>query len=79
MTRRLSLITIRIQANKNGKRVAHYWGAARRWLPMKLDVAELALATGKWGAYDAAPLASTADPLPVGYVHTSHEGDVFSV
>jgi len=44
-------ITIRIQPNKNGKRVAHYWGAARRWLPIKLDVAEMAVATGSWDGY----------------------------
>lgn len=39
-------ITIRIKANKNGKRIAHYWGAARRWLPISVDAADLALATG---------------------------------
>jgi hypothetical protein len=40
-------ITIRIKTNKNGKRVAHYWGAARRWLPLSIDAAEIALATGE--------------------------------
>jgi hypothetical protein len=39
-------ITIRITTNKNGKQIAHYWGAAHRWLPLSVDAAELALATG---------------------------------
>lgn len=39
-------ITIRISTDKNGKPIAHYWGAARRWLPISVDKAELALATG---------------------------------
>jgi hypothetical protein len=33
--------------DKNGKRRAHYWGLARRWLPISIDAAELELATGK--------------------------------
>ena len=40
-------ITIRIKANKSGKPVAHYWGMARRWLPISVAAAELAIATGK--------------------------------
>jgi hypothetical protein len=39
-------ITIRIKADKNGKRIAHYWGQARRWLPLSIDAADIALATG---------------------------------
>lgn len=38
--------TIRIKANKRGKKIAHYWGRARRWLPLSVEAAELALATG---------------------------------
>ena len=40
------MITVRISTNKNGKRIAHYWGMARRWLPLSVEAAELALATG---------------------------------
>ena len=40
------MITIRITTNKNGKAMAHYWGLARRWLPISMDKAEIALATG---------------------------------
>jgi len=46
-------ITIRITTNKNGKTMAHYWGLARRWLPMSVDAAELALATGTYYGCDA--------------------------
>jgi hypothetical protein len=38
--------TIRIKADKRGKLIAHYWGRARRWLPLPVEAAELALATG---------------------------------
>jgi hypothetical protein len=31
--------TIRIKANKRGKLVAHYWGRARRWLPLSVGEA----------------------------------------
>lgn len=41
-------ITIRITSDKNGKPVAHYWGAARRWLPVSVDAAQVALATGQF-------------------------------
>jgi hypothetical protein len=40
-------ITIRFSVDKNGKRRAHYWGLARRWLPISIDAAELKLATGE--------------------------------
>ena len=40
-------ITIRIKPNKAGKPVAHYWGTAKRWLPLSVDAAEAALATGQ--------------------------------
>ncbi len=39
--------TIRFTADKNGRKRAHYWGEARRWLPISIDKAELWLATGK--------------------------------
>lgn len=70
-------ITIRIKANKNGKRVAHYWGAARRWLPISVDAAEMALATGMLNACRAVRVESTADPLPANYRYTSVDGDIF--
>jgi hypothetical protein len=38
-------LQIRIRTNKNGKRVAHYYGSARRWLPLPVVEAEIALAT----------------------------------
>lgn len=72
MTRRT--ITIRFTTDKNGKRRAHYWGLARRWLPISIAEAEMKLATGA-----AVPNQTTADPLPANYVHTSREGDVWSV
>lgn len=40
-------ITIRFSTDKNGKRRAHYWGWARRWLPISIDAAELKLAMGE--------------------------------
>jgi hypothetical protein len=40
-------MTIRFSTDKNGKRRAHYWGLARRWLPISIDEAELRLATGR--------------------------------
>lgn len=40
-------ITIRIRTNKAGRRVAHYWGRARRWLPIGLAQAELMVASGE--------------------------------
>ena len=45
MTKRT--VTIRFKTDKNGKRIAHYWGLAHRWLPISLDKAELWIATGK--------------------------------
>jgi hypothetical protein len=45
MTRRQ--ITIRFSTDKNGRRRAHYWGLARRWLPISIEAAELKLATGE--------------------------------
>jgi hypothetical protein len=71
-------ITIRIKANKNGKPVAHYWGLARRWLPISVDKAELALATGTLFGCPAVANETTSDPLPAGYVQTSIDGDVWS-
>lgn len=40
-------VTIRFSIDKNGKRRAHYWGLARRWLPISIDAAELKIATGQ--------------------------------
>jgi len=40
-------ITIRFSADKNGKRRAHYWGLAHRWLPISIASAELKLSTGE--------------------------------
>jgi hypothetical protein len=40
-------VTIRFSVDKNGKRRAHYWGLARRWLPISIEAAELKLATGE--------------------------------
>jgi hypothetical protein len=48
-------ITIRFSVDKNGRRRAHYWGLACRWLPISIDAAELKLATG-----EALPDAATA-------------------
>lgn len=45
MTKRT--ITIRFSVDKNGKRRAHYWGLARRWLPISIDAAELKIAIGE--------------------------------
>jgi hypothetical protein len=52
MTRRK--ITIRFSTDKNGKPRAHYWGLARRWLPISIDAAKLKLATGEAEPHDAA-------------------------
>ncbi|MFC5423690.1 hypothetical protein ACFPOB_29590 [Bosea eneae] len=41
-------VTIRIKSNRNGKLVAHYWGMARRWLPISVAEAQMAVATGTW-------------------------------
>ena len=68
------LINIRFTTDKNGKRRAHYWGLAKRWLPISIAEAELRLATGR-----ARMNTTTADLLPVGYRQTSIEGDVWSV
>jgi hypothetical protein len=38
-------IVIRFSTDKSGKRRAHYWGLARRWLPISIDAAEFKLAT----------------------------------
>ena len=44
----MKIIQIRIKTNKNGKRMAHYYGEARRWLPLSVAAAEIALATGNY-------------------------------
>ena len=38
-------ITVRFRTDKNGKTIAHYWGAAKRWLPIGVEEAQLKLAT----------------------------------
>jgi hypothetical protein len=65
-------ITIRFTADKNGKRRAHYWGLARRWLPISVDAAELKLATG-----EAFPQETTATAADKPFIYTSVDGDVF--
>jgi hypothetical protein len=41
------LITIRFSTDKRGRPMTHYWGQARRWLPISRDKAEFWIATGK--------------------------------
>lgn len=41
------LNTIRFSTDSKGRNRAHYWGIARRWLPISVEKAELWLATGK--------------------------------
>lgn len=38
-------ITVRVRTDKNGKQIAHYWGLAKRWLPIGIEEAQLKLAT----------------------------------
>ena len=40
-------ITIRFSVDKRGKRRAHYWGLARRWLPISIVDADIRLAIGE--------------------------------
>jgi hypothetical protein len=40
-------ITIRYSTDKLGRPMAHYWGRARRWLPISLDKAALWISIGK--------------------------------
>lgn len=39
-------IIIRFSTDKNGKPKVHYWGLAKRWLPISRTEAEFRLATG---------------------------------
>ncbi len=39
-------VIIKFTADKNGRRRAHYWGLAKRWLPISIDTAELKIAAG---------------------------------
>lgn len=64
--------TIRFSVDKNGRRRAHYWGEARRWLPISVDAAELKLATG---AAVAQETTATAADKP--FIYTSVDGDIF--
>jgi hypothetical protein len=45
--------TIRFTIDKNGRRRAHYWSLARRWLPISVEVAEFKVATGQAVLQDA--------------------------
>ena len=65
-------ITIRFSVDKNGKRRAHYWGLARRWLPISIDKAEFKLATG-----EAVPNETTATAANKPFEYTSVDGDIF--
>jgi hypothetical protein len=40
-------ITIRFTTDKKGKPRAHYWGLARRWLPIGIEAAKLKIAMGE--------------------------------
>ena len=73
----MNAISIRLGTNKAGKPVAHYWGAARRWLPISVNAANLALATGTVFGKPAGVAAKTSDPYQGPY--TSVDGDVWSV
>lgn len=72
-------ITIWVKTSSKGRPIAHYWGAARRWLPVSVAEAELAISTGTYRGCKAVKLGTTSDPLPAGYVHTSVDGDIWSV
>lgn len=37
---------IKFSYDKNGKKLAHFWGVNRRWFRMSLEVAELEVVTG---------------------------------
>lgn len=54
MTRRYT-ITIRLSEDKNSKPIAHYWGLARRWIPLEREKAELAISTGTLFGVTALP------------------------
>ena len=40
-------ITIKFTTTKNGAKRALYWGLAKRWLPIAVDVAEQKIAAGE--------------------------------
>lgn len=50
----MGYITIRFSTTKAGKRVAHYWGKAYRWLPISVAAAEFKLARGEARLYGTA-------------------------
>lgn len=72
MTSRKTTTTIRFSVDKNGKRRAHYWGLARRWLPISVDVAELKVATG-----EAILQETTATAAQKPFIYTSVDGNIF--
>jgi hypothetical protein len=47
-------ITIRFSTDKNGKRRAHYWGRALRWLPISVAEAERKLIANEANWHDLA-------------------------
>jgi hypothetical protein len=47
MFNRATTIRIRIKRNKHGTRIAHYWGTAQRWLPLKIEEADDAIRVGE--------------------------------
>jgi len=69
-------VSIKFTTTKNGQKRAFYYASypVSRWLPISVADAEYKLATGA-----AVMIASTADPLPLNYQHTSIDGDVWSV
>lgn len=66
-------VSIRFSTDKAGRPRAHYWGLARRWLPISVDAAKLKLSTG-----EAVMIETTATVADKPFTYTSHEGDVFS-
>jgi hypothetical protein len=42
-----STVSIKFSTDKAGRPRAHYWGLARRWLPISIAKAEFWIATGK--------------------------------
>jgi len=43
----MATVSIKFSTDKAGRPRAHYWGRARRWLPISIAEAQLWIATGK--------------------------------
>jgi hypothetical protein len=43
----MATVSVKFSTDKAGRPRAHYWGLARRWLPISVDKAQLWIATGK--------------------------------